>query len=986
MAHCNTQNRSVLKMMLPAFIIFGLIIMFIAFTFQTNHALESANRSAEEIKEFIINQCIRYDAVVQKIQSRHMEELTQKATELSRELMYDGEPLADGRLDEFVADQRIDGILFLDNELNTVQSVGLSISTEDIIREISKMDGESKENVRTFELSADDISFNFGAVRRFDGKGFVVCFGKDAETVDQKITPENMLVGYQVAMDGTVIITDGSRVIAANDEITQGKAVEECPYIGLLDLNREMGCLTRVEMNENIYYGSSVIFGKYNIYVLIPRNKIFINRSAVMAYTLSAYIFVWAIILMVYHRSEQKRIDELQRQQNISSAIGKIYVAYYLVDMETGTVEQLKGPENTGVLIEKGGKAEDIIGSMIDTYVSKDYRDGARQFADLSTVRERTGDRETVTFSYRTINGKWYNSSLIPKKILSDGTIASVIFTVRDITEQRNRQEEFQDKLIATNKSLQETVNMLWSLKSIFFSSFYVNLNDDTYNSYFLAPWLKSMVPEKGCYTKLVHDLISGTVLEEDRSGLAAMVTPEYIRSSLHRESLSAVRQSYYADYRSIRFGQVKWCRITVVMVELNDDGTPKFVWALLQDITEQKNKEIEYQQKILDSAREAEQANAAKTEFLRRMSHDIRTPINGIMGMLDIADHFPDDMEKQAECRQKVRDASGFLFDLVNDVLDMSKMESGEVTIDEIPFDLRELIAEIGPLVEVQAVEKGLHFEICSDGLKNTHLIGSPLHLRQILLNIAGNAVKYNKPGGMIKLSSREAASDSKRAVIVFTCEDTGIGMSREFQEHMFEPFTQEKDSARTTFTGTGLGLSIVKKLVDKMNGKIDVESEKGKGTVFTITLPFLIDLGASDNESVSEEKAGTVKGARIMLVEDNDLNMEIAQFTLENEGAVITKAFNGQEAVDIFEKSEPNSFDAILMDIMMPVMDGIAATKAIRAMDRPDADIPIIAMTANAFADDVKRNKEAGMNDQISKPLDARKIISVLSRYIGK
>lgn len=971
-----------LKMALPAFIIPGLIIMFVSFAVQTNHALENAYGSAEEIMEFIMNQCIRYDAVVLKIQSRHREELSQKATELSRELMYDDALSAD-RLDEFVADQRIDGILFLDNELNVVQSAGMSIPTEDICREISGMDGDTKENVRTFELSADDISFNFGAVRRFDGKGFVVCFGKDAETVDQKITPENMLVGYQVAMDGTVIITDGSRVIAANDESFQGMAVDECPFIGKLDLTRVSDCLIRVEINGNTYYGSSAVLGKYNIYVLIPRNKIFVNRSTVMAYTLSAYVFVWIIIVMMYHDSERRRMEELERQQNISSAIGKIYTAYYLVDMEKGTIELLKG--NDG-LIKKGENAAEIIDSLIDDYISEDYRDSAREFADLSTVKERTEDRETVTFTFRTVNGKWYNSSLIPKKILSDGTIASVIFTVRDITEQRNRQEEFQDKLIETNKSLRETVNMLWSLKSIFFTSFYVNLNEDTYSSYFLAPWLKNMVPEKGCFTKLVHDLINATVLEEDRSGLAEMLTPEYIRSSLHKESLSDVRQSYYADYRSIRFGQIKWCRITVVMVELNDDGTPKFVWALLQDITEQKNKEIEYQQKIIDSAREAEQANAAKTEFLRRMSHDIRTPINGIMGMLDIADHFPDDMEKQTECRHKVRDASGFLFDLVNDVLDMSKMESGEVTIDEIPFDLHELIAEIGPLVEVQAVEKGLHFETCSDGLKNTHLIGSPLHLRQILLNIAGNAVKYNKPGGMIKLSSREAAGDGKKAVIVFTCEDTGIGMSREFQEHMFEPFTQENASARTTFTGTGLGLSIVKKLVDKMNGKIDVESEKGKGTVFTITLPFIIDSSASDNESVSEEKAGTVKGARILLVEDNDLNMEIAQFTLENEGAVITKAFNGQEAVDIFEKSEPNSFDAILMDIMMPVMDGIAATKAIRAMERPDADIPIIAMTANAFADDVKRNKEAGMNDQISKPLDAQKIISVLSRYIGK
>ena len=985
MADCKKHNRSMMKKALPAFLVPGIIVMFIAFAAQTNHALDNARKAAEEINQFIINQCEKYDSIVKKIESRHMEELSQKATEISRELMYDA-TFTEERLNEFVSDQRIDGVLILDNELNIVQEAGTAVPMEDIRREIEKMDGEIKENARTFELSLGDADYNFGAVRRFDSKGFAVCFGQDAESADRKITPENMLVGYRVAMDGTVLITDGSTVIAANTDDMQGRAVSDCPFITALDLTRASGDIQRVRMNSGTYYGSSVVFGKYSIYVLIPRSSVFADRGTVMAYTFSAYIFIWTIIILIYHRTENLRIEELERQQNISAAIGKIYSAYYLVDMENDTIELLKGTDSMGQLIDTSLKAEDVIHSLINTYISEEYRESAEAFADLSTVKDRTADRESVFLTFRTVDGKWYNSSLVPKKVLSDGTVASVIFTIMDITEQRNRQEEYQDKLIETNRSLRETVNMLWSLRSIFFTSFYVDLNSDTYSSYFLAPWLKELVPEKGVFTKLTHDLISNTVVEEDRSELAAMLTPEYIRSSLHKNSLSSVRQSYYADYRSIRFGQVKWCRVTIVMVELNDDGTPKFVWTLLQDITEQKNKEIEYQQQILSAAREAEQANAAKTEFLRRMSHDIRTPINGIMGMLDIADHFPDDTEKQTECRQKVRDASGFLFDLVNDVLDMSKMESGEVTIDEVPFDLRALLAEIETLIEVQAVEKGLHFEAADDGLKNTRLIGSPLHLRQILLNIAGNAVKYNRPDGKIRLSSHEAASDGEKVVITFTCEDTGIGMSSEFQEHMFEPFTQENDSPRTTFTGTGLGLSIVKKLVDKMNGKLDVKSEKGKGTVFSVTLPFIIDTAADDKEAAAEENIGTVKGARILLVEDNELNMEIAQFTLENVGAVVTKASNGKEAVEIFGRSELHSFDAILMDIMMPVMDGIAATGAIRSMDRSDADIPIIAMTANAFSEDVKRNKEAGMNDQVSKPIDAGKLISVLSRYIGK
>ena len=258
----------------------------------------------------------------------------------------------------------------------------------------------------------------------------------------------------------------------------------------------------------------------------------------------------------------------------------------------------------------------------------------------------------------------------------------------------------------------------------------------------------------------------------------------------------------------------------------------------VVQNIDEQKRRELEYQNQILETAEEARRANAAKTEFLRRMSHDIRTPINGVIGMLNIGDHFPEDMEKQKECREKIRGAAMFLFELVNDVLDMSKMESGEIELEKIPFDLREMLDEVVALIEVQAVERGIHFTYKRENYQHYKLIGSPVHLRQIMLNIAGNAVKYNRENGSLDLHCEEVSCSEKYSIYEFTCVDTGKGMSKEFQKHMFEPFTQEENGARTTLGGTGLGLSIVKKLVEKMNGEIDVVSEEGKGTTFTINL----------------------------------------------------------------------------------------------------------------------------------------------------
>ena len=403
--------------------------------------------------------------------------------------------------------------------------------------------------------------------------------------------------------------------------------------------------------------------------------------------------------------------------------------------------------------------------------------------------------------------------------------------------------------------------------------------------------------------------------------------------------------------------------------------------------LAERDRREREFREQLMESAEKAEQANRAKTEFLQRMSHDIRTPINGIRGMIEIANYYKDDPDKQTECRKKIWDASGLLLELVNEVLDMGKLESGEIMLEEREFDLKELLDSVGMVVDKQAGERGI--TIITDGYPVGHrcLLGSPLHLRRLLMNIISNAVKYNRVGGEIRLGCCEKPSaDPETAQIEFTCADTGIGMSEEFQKHVFEPFAQERNTARSEYGGTGLGMPIAKSLAEKMGGTLSFVSRQGVGTTFTLSLPFRIcHAPEKRNKPKRLLQTSSIAGLHVLVAEDNRMNMEIAEFVLNVEEASIIKAVNGEEAVRIFADSRPGEIDAILMDVMMPVMDGLEATRRIRAMKRPDArTIPIIAMTANAFAEDRQLAFAAGMDMHIAKPLEGSEMVETLERFV--
>lgn len=406
----------------------------------------------------------------------------------------------------------------------------------------------------------------------------------------------------------------------------------------------------------------------------------------------------------------------------------------------------------------------------------------------------------------------------------------------------------------------------------------------------------------------------------------------------------------------------------------------------LFKDTSEFHEKEHQEKERLESAFHKADLASKAKTEFLNRMSHDIRTPINGIMGMLEIMRRVEEDPEKSRECMEKIQISAGHLLELVNDVLDMSKIEADQIELPREPFNLVELMQEVRALVDAQLTETGIEHRVSRGHMVHTSLIGSPLQLRQIMVNLFSNAIKYNKEGGSIETYAGELSCDGKLVYYEFIITDTGVGMSREFvEEHLFKPFTQEQSDARTQYKGTGLGMSIVQGLIQKMHGSVQVESELGKGTKITCQIPFELD---TESEMIKEtgeiSDVTAIENLHILLAEDNEINMEIAEFYLEDMKIKVDKAWNGKEAVEMFAASEPGTYDMILMDIMMPVMDGLEAARCIRQMERSDAKkIPILALTAQVASESIVECGKAGMDGHLTKPIEAQKLKEKIFTY---
>lgn len=468
----------------------------------------------------------------------------------------------------------------------------------------------------------------------------------------------------------------------------------------------------------------------------------------------------------------------------------------------------------------------------------------------------------------------------------------------------------------------------------------------------------------------VLQSQLNEVLREMSRDGTIGRLQDKWITEFTQNRSLTYVLKSNQIFYATFFLAVLIVTFICIIFL-VQDRERAEYIHSLL-----------DYQQQLKRSNEEAMQANRAKSVFLSHMSHDIRTPMNGIVGMVDKIRKNQGQPEIVEDCLEKIDAASDCLLSLLNDILDMSALEKGKVELESKPFDLRKELETLRGDVEPRARERHVSFRLRCDGLAHTQLVGSPLHLRRILMNLISNALKYNRENGTVELLVQELGTKEESAVFRFAVMDTGIGMSREFLErHLFQPFDQEHENARTVYQGAGLGMSIAAALVKAMGGTIRAESEPGRGTAFTVELSFVLAPESAGGRA--PEPDGIIRGMHILVAEDNALNLEIAQFLLEDAGAELKTAANGQAAVDAFRDSPEGYFDAILMDIMMPGMDGLEAARQIRAMDRADAaSVPILAMTANAFDEDRKKSAEAGMNDHLTKPLQPKLLLEALSR----
>ena len=536
---------------------------------------------------------------------------------------------------------------------------------------------------------------------------------------------------------------------------------------------------------------------------------------------------------------------------------------------------------------------------------------------------------------------------------------------------------------VLLKKALDEATKrteIISAIATLYVTIVYANIKERTYELLEGYDFVRKILGQKG----KIDD-----VMEQLPTAFAGLEERERYRKFLEFDTLTERLRNTNSVSIEFMGANGKWRQSRFTVKSRDAHGNAVDVLYVARDITEEKSRELMYQKQLKASMEDAHRANLSKTAFLRRMSHDIRTPLNGIVGMIHIAEKYNNDVVKLRECRQKVLQSTDYLQNLINNVLDISKLESGSLVLEHKSFDLAELLSNNLTVVAMSAYENGVRFEggVDASTIRHRHLIGSPVHLSRILMNLSSNAIKYNHFHGTVNVHCEELSDDGDTAVFQFVCSDTGLGMSEEFQKHAFDAFAQEGKRSTTTFSGSGLGLSIVRDIVELMGGTIELESEENIGSTFTV--PFEIEHLAEKNDPQKDNcpQSMNLSGKRVLLVEDNAINMEIAHAILEEEHLNITEAKNGKEALEIFQNSKLNEYDVIIMDVMMPVMDGLEATKEIRMLEREDAKkIPIIAMTANAFEEDRKACLDAGMDEHIGKPIDIPLLKSAIIKMLAK
>ena len=599
-------------------------------------------------------------------------------------------------------------------------------------------------------------------------------------------------------------------------------------------------------------------------------------------------------------------------------------------------------------------------------------------------MKERLLHSEKITYHYQSVSGgqhSFYEAYAV--KGQSDAEHFDIFLGFRNIDSILYKEKQIQEEL---KKALDEARLGNEIIASIARTYQYISRIDLANNHY-------DEVANKD--EKILPYQKSGDFLESNRRTCRELVAEEYQEAFLKFLDLKTLPERMAQDdsvAMEYRMKDGSWHKMRLIEKKRDANGRLTHVLCAIRTISDAKKKE----QDLLYQVAEAKKETALKTRFLSNMSHDIRTPLNGIMGMIELADRYPDDPAVQKKCREQMMKSSRYLVALVSDILAMSKLEAGDTDIQDIAFDLTDLLNRTNAEKQRLAVEKNIHYEVLWERgrILHTRLIGNPAYAERILLAVADNAVKFTNPGGTVCVWCTEMPTEDDRAVYEFCCADNGIGIGQDFLPHAFDLFAQENETSRTQYEGAGLGLAIARKLTEKLDGTIEIKSERGKGTTVSVRIPFRMDpsqeqegalVGAAPQSG--EKEALCLKGVHALLAEDNELNTEIARFLLESHGMVVDCAADGEEAVERFAGSMPGYYGVIFMDIMMPKMNGWDATRSIRAMNRPDAaDIPIIAMSANAFAEDIVNSHVAGMNAHLSKPLEDDRILEELQKCLKK
>lgn len=621
--------------------------------------------------------------------------------------------------------------------------------------------------------------------------------------------------------------------------------------------------------------------------------------------------------------------ENVRRQLSILNALGKDYLTLCLLNIKTETIAVLNTEiEEIKDTIEL--PYYEVCSQSIDKYVREDQKEDIKKKINLEMIRKELDQNQEYSVSYEvSMNGKIQYYQM---RYISMEDHEHVLMTFRILKTKKDDGEEKQSKAA---RALRKERLFLEVLCRDYTSVYYFDLKSDTCE-----------------------------ILKMDENANAVNMFGTKLRQKL--SYTTEIKR--YCDCYVIEKDQAEFSK---VMAKEN-------IWKALKN--EERSKRLEKEKQ------DAINANEMKSRFLSSISHDIRTPINGILGMLRIADTYSNDLKKQTECREKIWIASNYLVTLVNNVLNMNRLENKSIDLSEQSFNIIDLLMDITGMTEIQMQAQGLHSIVDwkPEYIKHRYLMGSAEGLYRILMNLNSNAIKYNKKGGTIYFRCMEKQIEGDKIWFEFITEDTGIGMDEEFLKNAFEPYIQKDNTTLNSIKGVGLGLSIVKQTVELMDGSIKVESKLSEGTKYTIMLPFKIDKYPKVEKKSFEHIP--LKGVKALLVEDNDLNMEIAKFHLEQEDVEVYTAINGAEAVEMFERSKIGFYDIILMDIMMPIMDGLQATKQIRDMNRPDAlAIPIVAMSANAFEEDIKKSLESGMNTHLIKPLDGKKVTDTMKKYLA-